>query len=186
MRFRFLCPILAAGALLSLAIGGIAAAAAGSRHHVFRGKRSALTATQVRRLSADATKRSIIIFKNQFSNLPARKATAGARASAASAAQAGVRAELKQVRASHVHSFQIINAISATISPAEVKRLQANSSVRAVVPDTFRPFAPLGSGPGPALPAVQGRSFGPAVASAGPPICPSNPAQPLIEPEARP
>jgi hypothetical protein len=47
-----------------------------------------------------------------------------------------------------------------------------------VVPDTFRHFATLDSGPGP--------SAVPDIASTGPqPICPSNPAQPIIEPEAR-
>ncbi len=181
-RYR-LGVILATAALLSLAIGGIAADARSAHrgHRVFRGTRSVLTAAEIRRLSADANERSIIIFRNQFSNLPARGGTARARASAASAAQAGVRAELAQVHATNVHSFQIINAISATISSTEVRRLEGNASVQAVVPDGFRRFASLGSGPGPALPAL-----GSGVASPGlQQVCPSNPAQPLIEPEAR-
>ena len=186
MSFRSRCrlvAILALAALLALAIGGIAANARSGRHghRVFRGARSVLTAAEIRRLSADATEHSIIIFRNQFPNLPARGRTAVARASAASAAQAGVRAELAQVHATHVRSFQIINAISATISSAEVKRLEGNASVRAVVPDVFRRFASLGSGPGPALPALGSGVASPASQQ----ICPSNPAQPLIEPEAR-
>src|SRR5262249_52869539 len=104
--------------------------------------------------------------------------SARARASAAGASQAGIRAELAAVRATHVRSFQLINAMAATISSAEIQRLRANPAVGAVVPDSFRHFASLGSGPGPALPA------GPTTSSPQQ-ICPSNPAQPLIEPEAR-
>ncbi|MFZ1994584.1 MAG: S8 family serine peptidase, partial [Solirubrobacteraceae bacterium] len=62
--------------------------------------------------------------------------------------------------------------------------LEANPAVQAVVPDGLRHFASLGNGPGPALGAMAGRSSH--AASTGPQqICPSNPAQPLIEPEAR-
>jgi subtilisin family serine protease len=176
-RFR-LAALIAVGSL-SLLAAGIAVAAGSSHHHVFRGKRSILTAAEVRRLSANATHHSIIILKNQLSNLPARPGkSARARASAASASQAGVRAELAMVRATHVRSFQLINAVAATVSAAEIQRLRANPAVQAVVPDTFRHFASLGSGAGPALP------VGPN-AGTNQQICPSNPAQPLIEPEAR-
>jgi subtilisin family serine protease len=174
-------------ALVLLVAGGIAVAASSHHHRVFRGKRPALTAAQIRRLSAGAKKRTIIIFKNQLTNLPARRGTASARASAAVASQATVRAELSRVHARNVHGFQIINAISATITTAEAKHLQANPAVRAVVPDVIRHFASLGSGPGPALPALAGRK-GPREAtppSEAQPICPSNPAQPIVEPEAR-
>ena len=76
--------------------------------------------------------------------------------------------------------------MSATISAAEVKHLQVNPSVRAVVPDTMRHFASLGSGPGPALPALAKSGRTAKLESTGTQqICPSNPAQPLIEPEAR-
>ena len=65
--------------------------------------------------------------------------------------------------------------MSATISAAEVKHLQADPAVQAVVPDALRHFASLGSGPGPALGAMAGESSH--VASTGPQaICPSNPA----------
>ena len=187
MSFRsrgHLSQIVAISGLLLLAIGGIALGAGARHRHVFRGQRSVLSASEIRRLSTGATKHSIIILKNQLLNLPARKGTARARASAATAAQAGVRSELARVHATNVRSFQIINAISATISTAEVKRLQANPSVLAVVPDVFRGFASLGSGPGPALPALAGNGPGGA-SSATQQVCPSNPAQPIIEPEAR-
>src|SRR5262249_38658049 len=146
---------------------------------------SVLTAAQIRRLERGAKRHKIIIFKNQLSNLPARGRSARARASAASASQAGVRAELAKVGATHVHSFTIINAVSATITPGATRLRQHNPAVRAIAPDAFRRFASLGSGPGPALPAMAGRTAAAAGPSSAQPICPSNPAQPLIEPEAR-
>ncbi len=189
MRFRSrfrLAALLAAAGLLPLAISGTAAAAGSPGHHFpFKGTKSVLTAAQVERLAAHATHRSIIIFKNQLSSLPAKGATASLRIQAANAAQAGVLTELKRVHATHVHSFQIINAIAATISTAEVSRLRANPLVRAVVPDALRHFASLGSGAGPIFPAAVRRGHHGLRAGATQQICPSNPAQPLIEPEAR-
>ena len=184
-RSRFcLAALLAAGVLVSLTAGGIALAAHTRSHHVFRGTRSRLSAAEIKRLSAQANKRSIIIFKNQLGRLPATARSSRARKAAAFTSQAGVRAELTTLHARNVKSFSIINAMSATISGAEVKHLQSNPQVQAVVPDTFRHFAPLDSGPGPALPAMAGNT--PQAPSTPPQaICPSDPSQPLIEPEAR-
>src|ERR1022692_2802871 len=167
--------LFAAAGLLPVAISGTAVAA-GSSHQVFHGKPSVLSAAQVRHLSASATHRSIIIFKNQLTNLPAKGGTAGLRARAAKADQAAVRSELARVHATHITSFHIVNAIAATISAAEARRLGANPAVRAVVPDVLRHFSSLGSGPGPALPAMparhRGRTDSPSVGAQ--PICPSN------------
>jgi subtilisin family serine protease len=184
-RFRLTAPLLVV-VLLSSAAGGIALAAGSSHHRLFRGKRPTLSAAQVRRLSTNVTKRSIIIFKNQLTSLPARGKTAHARANVAAVEQAAIRSQLAQVHATHVRSFQIINAISATISQAEVARLQLNPLVRAVVPDSFQRSAPLNGGPGPALGAgVKAGRSAHAESSGAQQVCPSNPAQPLIEPEAR-
>src|SRR5690348_4225378 len=186
MRFRSalrLAATVGTAALLPLAASG-AAAAAHSPGRVFKGTKSVLTAAQVERLAAHATHRSIIIFKNQLTSLPAKGATANARVQAANASQAGVLSELRQVHATHVRSYHIINAISATISSAEATRLQHNSAVRAVVPDAMRHFASLGGG-APALPSVGHRGRRLPANSPGQQICPSNPAQPLVEPEAR-
>jgi hypothetical protein len=64
----------------------------------------------------------------QLTSLPAKGATANARVQAASASQAGVLSELRQVHATHVRSYHIINAVSATISAAEATRLQHDSA----------------------------------------------------------
>ncbi len=178
-----LAAVLGTAGLLPLAASG-AATAAHSPGRVFKGTKSVLTKAQVERLAAHATHRSIIIFKDQLRGLPASGATANARVRAANTAQAGVLAQLTQVHATHVRSYHIINAISATISTAEIGRLKANSSVQAVVPDTMRHFASLGSGAGPIFPARARHPRAPRN-SAAQQICPSDPAQPIVEPEAR-
>ncbi|HEX3978286.1 MAG TPA: S8 family serine peptidase [Solirubrobacteraceae bacterium] len=191
-RFR-LVALLATAVLVPLTAGGIALAAhvthLRAKHHrvqrhAFHGARPLLGAAQVKRLSAKADRRSIIIFKNQLGRLPATRSDTRARVSAALAAQAGVRAELTQLHASNVRSFSLINAMSATVSAAEVTHLEANPAVQAVVPDATRHFASLGSGPGPALGAMAGVSSH--ATSTGPQqICPADPTKPIIEPEAR-
>ncbi len=188
-----LVALLATAVLVPLTAGGIALAAHGSflhakhhraQRHTFHGKRPLLSAAQVKRLSAKADKRSIIIFKDQLGRLPATRSNTSARVRAALASQAGVRGELTQLRAKNVRSFTLINAMSATLSSAEVKHLQANPAIRAVVPDSLRHFSSLGSGPGPALGAMAGKSSH--ATSTGPQqVCPTDPSKPLIEPEAR-
>jgi subtilisin family serine protease len=185
-RFR-LVALLAAIVPVALTAGGIALAAHGTQRRapkrlVFHGTRSRLTAAQIKRLSATADKRTIIIFKDQFGRLPATRSDTRARVSAAQAAQAGVRAELTQLHAKYVRSFSLIDAMSATVSAAEVQRLQANPAVQAVVPDAIRHFDTLGSGPGPALPAMAGTD---APSAGTQQVCPADPSKPLIEPEAR-
>src|SRR5215831_12391857 len=143
MRFRQglrLAAVLGTVGLVPLAVSGTATAAH-SPGRAFKGTPSVLTTARVERLAAHATRRSIIIFKPQLRGLPAGSATANARIRAANTAQAGVLAELRQVHATHVHSYHIINAISAQISSAEIGRLKANSAVQAVVPDAMRHFA---------------------------------------------
>ena len=185
-RFRLIA-LLAIAVLVPLTATGIALAAHGAHAHkrvVSHGKRSRLSAAQVKRLSAEANKRTIIIFKNQLGRLPATRSNLRARVSAAQAAQAGVRAELTQLHARNVRSFSIIDAMSATVSSAEVTHLQANPAVQAVEPDALRHFASLDCGPGPALGAMAGKSAH--ATSTGPQaVCPSDPSKPIIEPEAR-
>src|SRR5580704_9916839 len=186
-RFRLLALIAATGLVLTgLSVTGTGAAAQSSAK-VLKAGQPALTAAQVGQLSANSTDRSIIIFKNQFASLPMRGATMRLRVSAVKAVQAPVLAELARLHAKNVRAFQIVNAISATISPAEVKRLQANPAVQAVEPDTARHLSPQSAGTADAAVAVAtGLAAGRAAAADGPPqqVCPSNPAHPLIEPES--
>jgi hypothetical protein len=197
MRFRFrLLTLIAAAGLIPLGASGTAVAAQAPTVVVKAGQ-PVLTAAQVRQLAAHATDRSIIIFKNQFLNLPPGGDTTRLRVSAIDAIQAPVLAELKALHATHVQSFQIINAIAATISPAEVKRLRANPAIQSVEPDAIQHVTSGNSGTAgaadPQAPAqAQATTADHATTDAAvtaddatQSICPSNPAQPLIEPESR-
>ena len=172
---------LAGAALLTLAVSS-PASASGPPGQVFSGTPSTLSAAEVAQLSANATQHSIIVFKDQLSGLPAAGSTANARINAANTDQSGIMSELGKLHAPHVRGFHIVNAIAATISSAEVSRLQANPAVAEVVPDAVRPFASLGGAGAASSGAASGNA---AQASATQQICPANPAQPLIEPEAR-
>ena len=182
-RFSFRVGMALTGAvLLTLTIGGPARAGQGPGR-VFKGSPSALSAADVARLSANANQRSIIVFKNQLTGLPASGSTASERVNAANDDQKGVMSELGQVHATHVRGFHVVNAIAATISAGMASRLRTDPAVGAVVPDVMRPFASLGSGAGAASPAAMPGHSGQAGGTQQ--ICPADPAHPLVEPEAR-
>lgn len=165
-------------ALLVAASGGSAFAAPSPGAEArFPGQ---LTLDDIARLSADATRRSIIIFRNQHGELPARGSTAGARARTIESDQAAVRNELAQLHARNVRGFHLVNALSATVSSAEADRLSLNPAVQAVVPDLPIP-----------APAAQLATDEPAATSGAAPgaaelqqLCPADPGVPLVEPEA--
>jgi subtilisin family serine protease len=182
-RFSFRVGMALTGAvLLTLTVGGPARAGQGPGQ-VFKGSPSTLSAADVARLSANANQRSIIVFKNQLTGMPASGSTASERVNAANADQKGVMSELGQVHATHVRGFHVVNAIAATISTTMASRLRDNPAVSEVVPDAMRPFAALSSGAGAASQAAMPDTSG--QASGTQQICPANPADPLIEPEAR-
>src|SRR5262252_6000754 len=172
--------LILAAALLPVALTSPAAAVTGAS-----AQGAALTSADVAQLSADAGTRSIIVFRNQHPELPARGAEAATRAAVVESDQRAVKNELNQLH-SAPRSLHIVNAVAATISQAEADRLAANPAVQAVVPDRFiaRP-APLTD---PISQAPESASGAATAASTAQPqqICPSDPAVPLLEPEALP
>jgi hypothetical protein len=141
-----------------------------------------LTAADVARLSANATERSIVVFRNQHPELPARAAGVATRAAAVRSDQQSVTSELQQLHGAP-RSLHTVNAVAATISQAEAARLGADPAVQAVVPDRFiatpapqadvTAQAPAPAAAGTAAPASQLQQ-----------VCPPDPAAPLLEPEA--
>ncbi len=180
-RFR-LVALLATAVLVAVTAGGIAMAAHVSQRRahaphrlVFHGTRSRLTAAQIKRLSARANKRTIIIFKNQLGRLPATRSNTRARVTAALAAQAGVRAELTQLRAHNVRASRSSTPCRRRSRRPRSAHLQANPAVQAVVPDRPAALRVAGQRPGPGARRDGGQER--AVASTGPqPICPADPS----------
>jgi hypothetical protein len=170
--------IAAAGALVLAGSGGQAMAQT-NLGPVAR-YQSKLTMDDIARLAKDATNRSIVIFRDQHANLPAKGALAGARASAVASDQQAVRGELAQLHTGSVKSFQVVNAVAATISKPEAERLAQNPQVQAVVPDVPLPARSTGK----ETPTSGAAATAAPTASALQQVCPSDPAVPLLQPEA--
>src|ERR1700691_1209128 len=76
----------------------------------------------------------IVVLRHQY-NFPDTAAGTRQRTAAADAAQAPVLASLRASHASHVTALHLIDAVVATVSPAEAKALAANPSVAEVTPN---------------------------------------------------
>src|ERR1700677_957590 len=146
----------------AVALTGVALVLFGGRSAAAQSRRpGALTASQRRALSRAVTHRGIVVLKNQMSSLPATRAKVGARDHAMAAAQGGVVTELRETAATHIKQFQLIDAVSATVSAGEAKRLAADPAVAEVVPDTTVPM------PSPTAGVIAARSAAAAGAGAG-------------------
>jgi Subtilase family/Peptidase inhibitor I9 len=136
----------------------------------------------------------IVVLKNQLTAVPADAGHLSARRQQTAAAQQPLIALAKAAGATHVTSYVLGNAFSATVSPALEATLAAEPSVASVVPDQTVQVAPASTAAptGPTAPkspeaAKPTRATGTPAASAtqGPDaICPADPAKPLLEPEA--
>ena len=162
-------------AALAPSADGRAAGRAAPKHPTQVAK---LTAAQVQALSADATKHSIVIFKNQYANLPDAGRTQPSRVKAINSNQKPVVSELSQLHARGVKRFHIVNAVAATISAAEAARLAKNPAVQAVVPDRLHAL------PDETSAAAVSSASGPAPSTGSGQLCPTDPKKPLLEPEA--
>ncbi len=178
---RSFVPLIATAALVLgtvAVLGSTVSAAPAPRTTPAARYTSRLTLADIARLSRDATHRSIIIMRDQHLDVAGSAATRQAREDID---QAPLRGELAQLRAPQVRSLHAVNAVAATISTAEQQRLAADPAVQAVVPDlaiprpATRPDLAAGGSPSVRAAAPQ---------AAGQAICPSNPADPLLEPEA--
>ncbi|MGH3157954.1 MAG: S8 family peptidase, partial [Streptosporangiaceae bacterium] len=104
-------------------------------------------------LSNKVDDKVIVVLKNQLSNLPDTVKMRSSRDAAVASIQRPVLRALTQSHAQNVKTFQLINAMSATVSPAEAQRLAADPAVSEVVPDEqIRMASPL-----PAIPATASR-----------------------------
>ncbi|MGH2882091.1 MAG: protease inhibitor I9 family protein, partial [Solirubrobacteraceae bacterium] len=128
--------------------------------------------------SQAATQPVIVILKNQEKSLPPTRGDIGARKSAIALSQAPVTSSLSNSGARSVHSYSVINAVSATVSPSEAAQLKSNSAVSQVVPDQIIQLAPPAAQPA----ASSSQSAG--ATSPLPGACPANPNQVQLNPQA--
>ncbi|MFZ0382616.1 MAG: S8 family serine peptidase [Solirubrobacteraceae bacterium] len=111
-----------------------------------------LTPALAQRLSQNVNQHVIVIMRGQFGAAQAGTTAAARRAHAIVGAQVPLMTELREVRATHVKQFQLVNSFAATVSKGEEARLAANPGVAEVIPDVTIQ--------GPALQPAAGSSTG--------------------------
>lgn len=148
----------------------------------------ALSSAQLQQFAEGADTDVIVILRDQLAGAPPARGNMLARAGAVAGAQTPVLTELRQAHATRIRSFGLINALATRVTKAEALRLAAHPLVRAVVPDRIirapsRPDA-LQAGGGARQLSARAAAAIPNAAPISQQICPSNPASPLLEPEA--
>lgn len=123
----------------------------------------------------------IVVLRNQHPELPAKSA-AQARRQTTARDQAPLVSGARGSGATDVKTFSIINGFSASMTAAEAGALRADPSVAAVVPDRMVPLTPLTPSDTAAIKAQATVAAPPDKVLPG--TCPSDPAKPLLEPEA--
>ena len=91
------------------------------------------------------SQRVIVIFKNQETGLPATRSDVSARRHALQGIQAPVTRQLSSFGARNVHSYTVLNAVSATVSSSQASQLASNPAVSRVIPDQVIQLAPPAS-----------------------------------------
>ncbi|MGH3168284.1 MAG: S8 family peptidase [Trebonia sp.] len=94
-----------------------------------------LTSAQAAQLSQNTTKPVIVILKDQPAQAAAGTAAARLRADEVTASQQSVVSELTEVHAKALKQFQLVNGLTATVSPGEEARLKTDPLVAQVIPD---------------------------------------------------
>jgi hypothetical protein len=180
----------ASAVALVLAVGAVPASAqGGSAPAIPKTYVSALTPQQIQALSQNQTQQVIVLFKDQH---PEAAQPGSSRAGLLATDQAPISSELHQLGAPKVHGYSFVNAIAATMSSAEVSRLQQDPSVLAVVPDNQVEAAPSAPVIAPVPLTVSSGTATSAADSAtsngvsGTPAqaCSTDPNNPGLEPEA--
>ena len=88
----------------------------------------------------------IVVFKNQDRAQPATRSALGARRRTIAGIQGSVLQQLASGNARDVHSYTALNAVSATVSPAQVSSLRSDPAVAEVVPNGVVHLAPPTTG----------------------------------------
>ncbi len=138
-----------------------------------------LTTEEAAALSQDANTPVIVLMRDQPAAATKNTPAATSRAHGIINSQAPLVSELSQVRAQHVRTYTVANAVAATVSKGEAARLAANPNVAAVLPDTLVKGAPLAASQQPATTSTASPSDIPGA-------CPAPGAKPILEPEALP
>ena len=129
----------------------------------------------------------MVILADQLAAVPADSGHLSQRAASAHADQNAVLARLTGPAPADVKHFTVGNALSATVTVAQAAALAADPAVASVTQDKLIRITPTNATTGTAV-APSGpsprRSAAAAVPSAPAAVCSTNPAKPMLEPEA--
>ena len=131
-------------------------------------------------LIGDGPERAVIVLlRDQHRDIP-DTAQDGHRAEVLAGDQSAVRSTIDRLGGRTTHAYRTLNAVAATVPSGDVAGLTADPSVAAVVPDLPRRLARAVTEP-----PNTGSAAGPVAPTGGRyAVCPSDPAKPLLEPEA--
>jgi hypothetical protein len=101
-----------------------------------------LTPALAAQLSQNANQHVIVLMKSQLAQANVGSRAAAARSVAVGRAQSALMTELREVHATGVKQYSLVNSFAATVSSGEEARLRANSSVAEVIPDVTIHMAP--------------------------------------------
>jgi hypothetical protein len=127
--------IAAAAAPALVASQGILAASAATASPAQSSVLGKLTPALAARLSKNVNQHVIVVMKSQLAQARVGSRSAATRSAAVRRSQSPLMTELREVHATHVKSYTLINSFAATVSKGEESRLRANSSVAEVIPD---------------------------------------------------
>ena len=94
-----------------------------------------MTAALAAQLSQNVNRHVIVIMKSQLAAAKVGSQAASMRSAVIATKQAPLMTELRQVHATHVKAYQLVNSFAATVSKGEETRLKANTAVAEVIPD---------------------------------------------------
>jgi hypothetical protein len=116
-------------------IAGRSVVAATAAQTAQSGAQPPLTPALAAQLSQNVNQHVIVIMKSQPAAAPVGSSAATVRAAMIASAQAPVMTEMRQVHATNVKPYRLVNSFAATVSAGEAARLTANPSVAEVLPD---------------------------------------------------
>ncbi len=147
--YVFLVGASATAMVVAQAATAMAAPAAPARTSAVGLAMQPLSAAQAAQLSQNVNQHVIVLFKNQPAAARAGTSAFRTRSNRISDYQQPLMGQLRQVHASHVQSYTLVNSVAATVSAGEESLLKANPAVQQVIPDG------LVYGPTPAAPTAS-------------------------------
>ncbi len=131
-----------------VAVAAVAASGSSTRTRFAR-EQQKLTASRAAQLSRHVNQRVIVVMKSQIQPALVGSRSAALRVAEIKAEQAPMMRELRQVHATHIRSYQLIDSFAATVSKGERAWLAHNPAVARVIPDAMIQLGSPSSAPAP-------------------------------------